>query len=671
VDEETFGRYRLISLIGQGGMGKVFRAFDPVLQREVAIKVLPTDRADEPNFRERFRREALTTAGLADPHVVPVFDSGERDGQLFLVMAVIDGVDLQTLLVRDGPMNPQRAVQVIEQVAAALDTAHAAGLVHRDVKPSNVLITRRDHVYLIDFGIARDAAATQITHTGGVLGTVAYMAPERFSAGKVDARGDVYSLACLLYECLTGQPPYPGDSLEQQITAHLTQPPPRPSVQSPSVTARFDDVVAHGMAKNPDHRYQNANELAAAARQALTEATAGVRTTLTAPTVPDGRTQLAPSPREPTTRAHEPMSGGPPADRPDLEPRRKRVPRSWVLAGVVTVVVAVVAASVVYFLQDRASTRGSAPSAAPQPAPSEVTTAPIGPPTIAATIQVGSGAFGVAVDPIAHAAYVTSSGADSVAVIDTTSRSVAATIAVGRRPVGVAVDPSTSIVYVTNYDDSSVSVINPTSRTVTATVRVGSHSGGVAVDSDARTAYVTNGDDGSVSVIDTTTNAVTATIPAGKGPSRLAIDPTAHRLYVTNGDATVSVIDTMNRTRVATVKVPGQPGGVAVDPAAHTAYVTNSDDASVLVIDTNSLSVIATVPVGRRPAAVATNPASHTAYVTNYNDASVSVIDTTSRAVIGILSAGNNPLGVAVDPTTVTAYVTSDLNHGSVSVIEH
>jgi serine/threonine-protein kinase len=632
----------------------------------VAIKLLPRELADQPNFRQRFRREALTTARLTDPHVVPVFDSGELEGQLFLVMAVIDGVDLHSLLQRDGPMTPERAVQVIEQVAAALDTAHAAGLVHRDIKPSNVLMTGRGHVYLIDFGIAHDSAATQITRAG-ILGTVAYMAPERLSQGKIDARGDVYSLACVLHECLTGRPPYPGNTVEQQITGHLTQPPPRPSLQRPGVAVGFDDVVARGMAKNPEQRYQTASQLAAAARHALTGAAATHQApaTYAAPTFP-AATQMASAPRAPTRRTHEPVRGGPPRD---FERHRKRVQRIWVLAAVVAVVVATVGASV-YFLHARTFGRGSAPEAAPQPAPSDlVTTPPSGPPTIAAAIRVGNGAFGVAVDPSAHTAYVANNGSNSVSVIDTTSRTVTATIAVGNHPVGVAVDPSTSTVYITNYDDSSVSVIDTASRTVIAAVGVGSHPGGVVIDPDARTAYVTGGDNGSLSVIDTTTRAVTATVPVGKGPSRLAIDPTAHRLFVTTADPAVAVIDTTNRTVVATVAVPGHPGGVATDPASHTAYVTN-DAASVSFIDTRSLSVAASVPVGQRPGGVAVDPSAHTVYVANYNDASVSVVDTTRRAVIGILAVGNNPLGVAVDPTNHLAYVTSDLNHGSVSVIE-
>lgn len=265
MDEVVFGRYRLIDVIGEGGMGKVYKAHDTVIDRHVAVKVLSPEVAAEPGFQERFRREAHTAARLTEPHIVPIYDTGEIEGRLYLVMPIINGTDVGTLLKREGPMSPQRTVVVIEQLAAALDAAHAAGLVHRDVKPSNALITSRDFTYLIDFGIAHNVAATRVTKTGAIIGTLAYMAPERFTDGVTDARADVYSLACLLHECLTGAQPYPGDSAEQQITAHLALSPPRPADLNPAVPAAFDDVVARGMAKRPTDRFASAGELARAA----------------------------------------------------------------------------------------------------------------------------------------------------------------------------------------------------------------------------------------------------------------------------------------------------------------------------------------------------------------------------------------------------------------------
>ena len=264
-----FGRYELIELLGRGGMGEVWKAFDTGTQRVVAVKVLPAQLAADPMFEQRFRREAFTAAGLNNPHVVPIHNFGEIDGRLYVDMRLIEGEDLEHTLAR-GPLEPERAVTIVEQISSALNAAHRVGLVHRDVKPSNILIAEDDFAYLIDFGIARGAGETKLTATGNVVGTWAYMAPERFSTGVSDTRSDIYALACVLYECLTSSRPFPGDSVEQQIAGHLTTPPPRPSISRPEVTPQLDAVIATGMAKDPDERYGTTTELARAARTALT-----------------------------------------------------------------------------------------------------------------------------------------------------------------------------------------------------------------------------------------------------------------------------------------------------------------------------------------------------------------------------------------------------------------
>ncbi|WP_264990723.1 serine/threonine-protein kinase, partial [Mycobacterium kiyosense] len=284
MDEVAFGRYRLLSVIGQGGMGTVYRAHDTLMNRDVAIKVLPTALGDRADYRERFRREAHTAARLTEPHIIPIHESGEIDGQLYLVMPIVEGIDLGQLLRRDGPMSAQEAVHVIEQLASALDAAHAVGLVHRDIKPSNALVTGRNFVYLIDFGIAHDAAATKLTSTGMIVGTMAYMAPERFLAGTAGPSSDVYALTCVLHECLTGEHPFPGESMEQQIAGHLSLDPPRPSAQRAQVPAGFDEVISRGMAKKPEDRYASAVELADAARDALIAPAVPAHAAASAPT---------------------------------------------------------------------------------------------------------------------------------------------------------------------------------------------------------------------------------------------------------------------------------------------------------------------------------------------------------------------------------------------------
>ncbi|MGY4101554.1 serine/threonine-protein kinase PknD [Nocardia sp. R16R-3T] len=267
----AFGRYRLLSLLGQGGMGQVWRAHDSLTDRVVALKVLPERFADDEELRERFRRECRTVAQLTEPHVIPIHDFGDIDGRLYLNMRLIEGTDLRTVLMREGALSPQRAVAIIAQVAGALQAAHDAGLAHRDVKPSNILLCADDFAYLIDFGIAHAADDRTLTKTGETLGTFAYMAPEAISAEvKTDARMDVYALACVLDECLTGRPPFASTSgIEGVIAHHLRTPPPRPSTTTPDVPTAFDAVIAKGMAKNPDDRYQTVRELAAAARAAV------------------------------------------------------------------------------------------------------------------------------------------------------------------------------------------------------------------------------------------------------------------------------------------------------------------------------------------------------------------------------------------------------------------
>ncbi|MFC4947860.1 serine/threonine-protein kinase [Pseudonocardia sp. GCM10023141] len=271
----TFGPYELQGLLGRGGMGEVYRAFDSEHQRVVALKLLSDPLSGDPRYAQRFRRESHASARLRDPHVIPIHRYGEIDGRLFLDMRLVDGVDLARTITGGGSLAPERAVAIIEQIAQALDAAHADGLVHRDVKPSNVLLTAQDFVYLVDFGIAHamDGSGTggraSLTTTGTAVGTVAYMAPERFAPGEPGPAADVYSLACVLYECLTGEVPFPVDGLLPAIYAHGTRPPPRPSQHRPELPAGLDAVVATGMAKQPDARYRSAGELAAAARRAL------------------------------------------------------------------------------------------------------------------------------------------------------------------------------------------------------------------------------------------------------------------------------------------------------------------------------------------------------------------------------------------------------------------
>ncbi|MFI6869968.1 protein kinase [Nocardia sp. NPDC050406] len=262
------GRYRLDELLGSGGTGQVWRAHDTMTDRTVALKVLAPALANDPAYRRRFEREAKAVARLRGPHVVPLHHFGEVEGRLFIETAYIDGVDLESLLEWEGPRTPAAAVELIAQIATALDEAHAAKLIHRDVKPSNIMVGHDDAAYLIDFGTAQQDGQAAMTLTGMVIGTPAYMAPERFT-GHTTPRSDIYSLACVLYECLTGERPFRERNPARLMHAHVTTEPPRASDTNPAVPRRLNEVIARGMAKNPAERHASAGEFAAAARAAL------------------------------------------------------------------------------------------------------------------------------------------------------------------------------------------------------------------------------------------------------------------------------------------------------------------------------------------------------------------------------------------------------------------
>jgi YVTN family beta-propeller protein len=260
--------YVVEELVGRGGMGEVYRARDERLERYVALKILAPRYAEDEGFRERLLRESRLAASLDHPNVVPVYDAGEADGQLYLAMRFVEGTDLKALLRREGVLDPARAVSIAEQVAAALDAAHVRGLVHRDVKPSNVLIDERGHCYLADFGLTQSVSDRGPTD-GQLMGTVDYAAPEQIRGDDVDGRADVYSLGCLLFECLTGTMPFAGSSDVAVVYAHLQDDPPRASERVSALPPAVDDVVARAMTKEPDSRQPSCGALVVEARHAL------------------------------------------------------------------------------------------------------------------------------------------------------------------------------------------------------------------------------------------------------------------------------------------------------------------------------------------------------------------------------------------------------------------
>jgi serine/threonine protein kinase len=317
----TFGKYRITRLLGKGGGGAVYEAHDTSKGRTVALKILAEEFSHDATFRTRFQRESQAAAILQEPHVIPIHDWGEIDGNLYIDMRLVQGQTLLDLIAQ-GPLEPARAVAIIGQVGDALDAAHAEGLVHRDVKPQNIIVTPADFVYLVDFGIAEAKGDPRLTTAGTRIGTLNYMAPERLTDSVTSPAADVYSLACVLYESLTGDAPFDGDNLEHLVAAHIASPPPRPSVANPRVPAALDDVVARGMAKHPDDRYGTAGALGRAAQRALRTGGRDLRDTLTSsetsPHDLDGTRPFAPG--VPST-----SSPAEPRDRDSMPRRRKWV----------------------------------------------------------------------------------------------------------------------------------------------------------------------------------------------------------------------------------------------------------------------------------------------------------------------------------------------------------
>jgi hypothetical protein len=256
---------RIEAVAGRGGMGIVYRATQLSLGRPVAVKLIAPERAGDPGFRERFERESRVAAAIDHPNVIPVYAAGEEGGHLYLVMRYVKGTDLQGLLARDRRLPAERVAAIGLQLGAALDAAHAVGLVHRDVKPANVLLTG-EHTYLADFGLSQVIGTdARLTSTGQWIGTADFMAPEQFSGDEVDARADVYALGCVLYNALTGETPYPRGTVPATMLAHLHDDPPRPTAVVDGVPAGFDRVIARALAKDPERRYPSAGDLGRAA----------------------------------------------------------------------------------------------------------------------------------------------------------------------------------------------------------------------------------------------------------------------------------------------------------------------------------------------------------------------------------------------------------------------
>ncbi|HEX5780314.1 MAG TPA: serine/threonine-protein kinase [Solirubrobacteraceae bacterium] len=327
----VFAGHRIEAVIGRGGMGVVYRATQLDLERPVALKIVAPELVQDETARRRFVQESRLAASIDHPHVIPIHQAGEEGGVPYLVMRYVAGDDGRSLVRREGALPPERASRIVAQVADALDAAHMAGLVHRDVKPANVLLGAGDHAYLSDFGLTRHVRSiSDATRTGHWVGTLDYVAPEQIRGGDIDARADVYALGCLLFFLLTAQVPFPSENDEAKLWAHLTAQPPRVTAVVPEAPAAFDDVIRRALAKAPDQRYPSAGDLGRAA----VAAAAGVRSA--APERAVARAGAAPV----ETRTRTSVGPGSPRGRTRLIGRVALL-AAGVIAGVVALVLAV------------------------------------------------------------------------------------------------------------------------------------------------------------------------------------------------------------------------------------------------------------------------------------------------------------------------------------------
>lgn len=304
------GRFRVDGLIAEGGMSRIYRGTDTVLGRTVAVKVLSESLARDPQFVARFQREARAVASLNHPNIVAIFDTGSQDDLHYLVMEFVQGDTLDAVIRRQGPMPQERVAGIGARVCDALDAAHGKGIIHRDVKPANIMVEAGGAVKVMDFGIAKTAAGEGHTQVGAVLGTVRYLSPEQAGGGAVDGRTDIYSLGCVMYEMLTGRPPLSGDNLMEIAHKLATEEPPAPSALNPAVSPKMDRVVMRALAKDPADRYPDIRSMGAALAQTLPAAVAVVAAGRAAPgggpptlvQRPGDRTRVMPVPDQPAPR---------------------------------------------------------------------------------------------------------------------------------------------------------------------------------------------------------------------------------------------------------------------------------------------------------------------------------------------------------------------------------
>ena len=610
----TLAGYRIERLLGRGGMSVVYLAEDLRLGRRVALKLIAPDLAADDRFRERFLRESRVAASLDHSNVIPIYEAGEAHGLLYIAMRFVEGTDLKSVLGRTGRLSVAMSLDLVGQAASALDLAHARGLVHRDVKPANILLADEDergrglHVYLSDFGLTKQASSESgLTDTGQFVGTAEYIAPEQIEHGDVGAWSDVYALSCVLFECLTGGPPFRRDSLMAMLWAHVHDPPPAASERRGGLPPVVDPVLARGMAKSPGDRYPSCGALVTAARGALSLGAAQQR-----------RSRLEPLARKPAVA----------------------------LAGLAAVAAAVAAVVGLMLL------RGDEAGAGPTTVPAVDSLQRIDPATnrLAATVPLGSVVWRVA------------AGEGSVWALDLDGRyrrvSVATNRAVGTgTTAGLAsgIGVGFGAVWIANREGSTatsgtVTQVDPANgrarRVIPVPVsqRVPSEPtfADVVADPASGSVWVASPFELALKRIRPTLGTLVATVATGRTtPRQLAAGEGG--VWATTNFGVLRVDPSRNAV-VARVALPFDPRDIAVGAGA--VWITSGTGHSVWVVDPATNRVVDRIPVGREPMGVAVGQ--RAVWVANRRDGTVSRIDPERGAVTATIRVGGHPEDVAV-----------------------
>jgi DNA-binding beta-propeller fold protein YncE/predicted Ser/Thr protein kinase len=589
----TLAGYRIDALIARGGMGVVYRATHLKLERPVALKVIARDLAEKEGFRERFLRESRLAARLDHPHVVPVFDAREEEGELIVAMRLIEGGDLRRLIDREGPLEPARAIGLLGQIAEALDAAHAAGIVHRDVKPHNILV-EGERAYLSDFGLAKAYAGNGAGSSASIAGTVEYMAPEQWRGERIGPAADVYALGCVLYEALTGIVPYARKDSDSE----------------PEMPAGIDAVIERAVSKEPDRRFPTAGALIAAARERQGATPAATRV-------------LTDAPGKPTVRL-----GG-------LAASRRRIgPRAGLWLGGAVAVAAAIALALVLLGGDGVSVSspisvGRAPLrlatgegsvwATSQP---EGTLSRIDPDTrtvVGEPLELGAGIAGVAVG--GGSVWVSSPRGGIVLRVDPAGNRVVDRIPVGGSPGPIAFGGGR--VWVADEDGAGVTAVNAAGGRVykrgvephAAPLRLAVGAGGL---------WVSSATTGAIRRIDLGSAVAAAPIQVGRGPAGITVG--RGYVWVANSrSATVARVDPSVNARLGEpIEVGGRPGGI--DAGTDVVWVANASDDSVSRIGLASGEVEGgSISVGPDPGAVVVGE--EAVWVANNGDGTVTRIE--------------------------------------------